>query len=285
MAVHSHVFRPYAGPRETPGTRWLVLARYALGDALAQKKTIGLLVLSAFPALSAAVIIYLRHNLEAIKILNIPLDSIVAIDATFFYHLVTIQTFLAFLLTVATGARLLVNDLRDNALPLYLSRPLTRFEYLLGKTVAIVILGSLVTWVPDLLLFGLQASLAPGWLAANWWVAPALVIAALSAIVLYALVCLAVAAVVRRRAASEAAFASLFFVVPLVARVIGQILHGDWWLRFFLPAVMESIWVPLFRIQSSNGLSVTAAITSLLVALALSALVLSRRIRAWEVVR
>src|SRR3954467_5587472 len=116
MAVHSHVFRPYAGPRETPGTRWLVLARYALGDALGQKKTIGLLVLSAFPALSAAVIIYLRHNLEAIKILQIPLDSIVPIHGTFFYHLVSIQIFLAFLLTVATGARLLVNDLRDNAL-------------------------------------------------------------------------------------------------------------------------------------------------------------------------
>ena len=67
MAVHSHVFRPYEGPREKAGTRWMVLARYALGDALSQKKTVALLVLSAFPTLAAAVMIYLRHNLEALK--------------------------------------------------------------------------------------------------------------------------------------------------------------------------------------------------------------------------
>jgi len=285
MAVHSHVFRPYDGPRETPGTRWLVLARYALGDALSQKKTVALLVLSAFPVLAAAVMIYLRHNLEALKILQIPLDKLVAINGNFFYQLISIQTFLAFLLTVATGSRILVADLRDNALPLYLARPLTRFEYLLGKVVAIAVLGSLVSWVPSLLLFGLQASLAKGWIVQYWWVAPAIVLASACAIALYALVCLAVASVVRKRAAAEAAFAALFFVVPLVARVIGQILHFDWWIRFFLPAIFESLWVPLFHIDSSNGLSPGAALLSLMVALALSILVLARRIRAWEGVR
>jgi ABC-2 type transport system permease protein len=179
----------------------------------------------------------------------------------------------------------LVNDFRDNALPLYLSRPLTRVEYVLGKAAAIATLTSLVTWVPSLLLVGLQASLADGWLAANWWIAPAVFLAAWSAILLFALVCLAVAAVLRRRAASEAAFVALFFVVPLIARIVDQFLHMEWWIRFFVPAIFESLWTPLFRLQQSNSLSPGGALLSLGVALTLATAILLRRVKAWEVVR
>ena len=286
MAVHNHVFHPYDGAREPAGTRWMVLARYALGDALQQKKTLALLVLSAFPALAAAILIYLRHNVEAIKMFQLPLDRIVTIDGAFFYKLLVVQCFLAFGLTVSTGARILVVDLRDNALPLYLARPLTRFEYLLGKAVAIGALGSVVTWVPGLVLFGLQASLATGWLVGHWWIAPAIVLGALSAISIFALVCLAVASVVRKRAASEAAFVALFFVVPLVARAIGELLHTRWWdTHLFLPAVLEALWTPLFHLQQSNGVSAWSALVTVLAMLGASCAVLAWRIKAWEVVR
>jgi ABC-2 type transport system permease protein len=285
MAVHSHVFHPYEGARTAPRNRWLVVARYAIAEALALKKTIALLVLAAFPLLGGGVIIYLHHNLEAIKILDIPVDKLVPIDAKFFFWLLTIQCYIAFGLTAAIGARVLVNDMRDNALPLYLSRPLTRVEYVLGKAAAIALLTSLVTWVPSLLLFGLQASLDRAWFAANWWIGPAIFLGAWTAIPLFALVCLAVAAVLRRRAAAEAAFVALFIVVPLIAKVIDQFLHADWWIRFFVPAIFESLWTPLFRLQQSNGLSAGGALVSLALALVLASTVLLRRVRAWEVIR
>jgi ABC-2 type transport system permease protein len=285
MAVHSHVFHPYAGVRTSPRNRWMVVARYALTEALALKKTIALLVLAAFPLLGGAVVIYLHHNLEAIKILELPLKALVPIDAKFFYWILTVQCWIAFGLTAAIGARVLVNDLRDNALPLYLSRPLTRVEYVIGKAAAIAFLTSLVTWVPSLLLFGLQGSLDRAWIAANWWIAPAIFFGAWTAIPLFALVCLAVAAVLRRRAAAEAAFVALFIVVPLIAKIIDQFLHAQWWIRFFLPAIFESLWTPLFRLQQSNGLSAGGAAVSLAVALVLAGTVLLRRVRAWEIVR
>ena len=285
MAVHSHVFHPYAGARTSPRRAWMVVARYALSEVLALKKTIALLVLAAFPLLGGAVVIYLHHNLEAIKILEIPLQALVPIDNRFFYYILLVQCYIAFGLTAAIGARVLVNDMRDNALPLYLSRPLTRVEYVLGKSAAIAFLTSLVTWVPSLLLFGLQASLDRAWFAANWWIGPAIFFGAWTAIPLFALVCLAVAAVLRRRAASEAAFVALFIVVPLIAGIVNQFLHMKWWIRFFLPAVFESMWTPLFRLQQSNGLSATGAFTSLAVALVLASTVLLKRVRAWEIVR
>jgi ABC-2 type transport system permease protein len=285
MAVHSHVFHPYAGARTSPRNRWMVVARYALSEVLALKKTIALLVLAAFPLLGGAVVIYLHHNLEAIKILQMPLKALVPIDNRFFYWILTAQCWIAFGLTASIGARVLVNDLRDNALPLYLSRPLTRVEYVLGKTAAIAFLTSLVTWVPSLLLFGLQGSLDRDWMAANWWLGPAIFLGAWTAIPLFALVCLAVAAVLRRRAAAEAAFVALFIVIPLIAKIVDQFLHADWWVRFFVPAIFESLWTPLFRLQQSNGLSPAGAAVSLAVALLLAGTVLLRRVRAWEVIR
>ena len=285
MAVHSHVFRPYEGVRTSNKKRWLVVARYALADALSLKKTIALLVLAAFPLLGGAVVIYLHHNLEAIKILDLPLKSLVPIDGKFFFYILTIQCYIAFGLTAATGARVLVNDLRDNALPLYLSRPLTRVEYVLGKATAIAMLTSLATWVPSLLLVGLQMALEPSWVAGNWWIAPAVFVGAWTAIPLFALVSLAVAAVLRRRAVSEAAFVALFLVIPLIAGVVNQFLHAKWWIRFFVPAIFESLWTPLFRLQQSNGLSAGGALLSLAVALVLASTVLLRRVRAWEIVR
>src|ERR1044072_3178866 len=233
MAVHSHVFHPYAGARTSPRNRWMVVARYALSEVLALKKTIALLVLAAFPLLGGAVVIYLHHNLEAIKILQMPLKALVPIDNRFFYWILTAQCWIAFGLTASIGARVLVNDLRDNALPLYLSRPLTRVEYVLGKTAAIALLTSLaprvpsvllflvyrspVPWVPSLFLFGPQGSLDRDWMAANWWLGPAIFLGAWTAIPLFALVCLAVAAVLRRRAAAGAGVVGRFLVRPLVA--------------------------------------------------------------------
>src|SRR5205807_10578886 len=49
-----------------------------------------------------------------------------------------------------------------DALPIFLSRPFSRPEYVLGKCAVIALLLSVVTWVPGLILFSLQAGLAEG---------------------------------------------------------------------------------------------------------------------------
>src|SRR5258707_13066390 len=51
------------------------------------------------------------------------------------------------------GPPLVSRDLRNNALPLYLCRPFTRTEDVLGKMSVLLILLSAITWIPQLLLF------------------------------------------------------------------------------------------------------------------------------------
>ena len=58
------------------------------------------------------------------------------------------QDIFVFFVTVYVGAGLIANDRRANALQIYLSKPLTRAEYIFGKLAILMTFLLLVTWVP-----------------------------------------------------------------------------------------------------------------------------------------
>ena len=74
-----------------------------------------------------------------------------------------IQLFFSMILVLLVGPDLISQDLRFNAMPLYLSRPVRRFEYFLGKLGVIAVYLSVVTILPVLLAFvlGFGFSLDP----------------------------------------------------------------------------------------------------------------------------
>ena len=69
---------------------------------------------------------------------------------------------LALFLAAFIGPGQVSPDLANNALSLYLARPFSRVEYVLGKMSVLLMLMSLMTWVPGLLLFALEGYLE-GW--------------------------------------------------------------------------------------------------------------------------
>ena len=64
-------------------------------------------------------------------------------------------------LAALAGPGLIAPDLANNALPLYFSRPLTR-GLRLGAADGLIGMLSMITWVPGLLLFGMQVGMAGG---------------------------------------------------------------------------------------------------------------------------
>ena len=64
---------------------------------------------------------------------------------SFFFQ---IELYFILVLVTMTGPNLISGDLRYNALPLYLSRPVTRFDYFLGKLGVIAALVAAVAVVP-----------------------------------------------------------------------------------------------------------------------------------------
>ncbi len=70
------------------------------------------------------------------------------------------QEVFLFFVTVYAGAGLIANDRRANALQIYLSKPLTRAEYVFGKLAILMTFLLLVTWVPAILLLVVQVLFA-----------------------------------------------------------------------------------------------------------------------------
>jgi len=75
-------------------------------------------------------------------------------------------------LGIYPGTGLISNDLKWNAIQLYLSKPLTRVDYVVGKLAVIGILLLGVSLVPGLLLFALQLGFSSDlkFLAGFWWI-------------------------------------------------------------------------------------------------------------------
>ena len=80
-----------------------------------------------------AILIYLHHNISALAILELDVREVVPINALFFQTFVSIQSSLGFFLTVLVGPALVSRDVTNNALPLYLCRPFSRAEYVIGR--------------------------------------------------------------------------------------------------------------------------------------------------------
>ena len=84
------------------------------------------------------------------------------INARFFFNVLEIQCWLALVLASWVAPRLISYDMGDNALPILLSHPISRFGYLLGKFIALAISLSCVTWIPVLILFMYQCYASQG---------------------------------------------------------------------------------------------------------------------------
>src|SRR5271154_783049 len=170
MAVYKRTYKGYPGPLTAAWSRFLVLPRYSY-SRLFQSKFLMLFELACmiFP-IGCAGFIYLSHNLSFLKSFNVQAGNLLEINGTFFLYYCNFQAAMAYLMTAFVGPSLVSPDLGNNALPLYFCRPFSRAEYVLGKMSVLAVVLSWITLLPALVLFGIQASVAPGaWFSENYW--------------------------------------------------------------------------------------------------------------------
>jgi ABC-2 type transport system permease protein len=249
MAVYKKTYRPYEGALAPSWKRLLAIPRYALED-LHRSRFLNIFYVSTFAyPLIAAIIIYLEHNLTALQALNAErVASVVAIDPGFFMNFLGWQSMLALFLAAFIGPGLVSPDLSNNALSLYLARPFSRAEYVLGKASVLLLLMSLMTWVPGLLLFAYQGYLEGGtWMASNGRVASGLFFGAWIWMLWLSLLALALSAWVKWKPAAGALMFGVFFVAAGFGEAINQIEDTKWGLLLSAPNVIGTLWVWLFE--------------------------------------
>jgi len=160
---------------------------------------------------------------------------------------VNIQNAFAFILALLIGPPLVSRDLRNNALPLYLCRPFSRTEYVLGKMSVLLILLSLVTWIPQLLLFFFQAYLEGfDWFKEHAWIASSIVIASLFWIVLLALLTQTISALVKWRVVASGALVALFLIPSAFGLFINEMFNTLWGNIISLIAIISNVTAGLF---------------------------------------
>jgi ABC-2 type transport system permease protein len=294
MAVHRRSYRPYSGATTAPAWRFLVLARYAAMDLFESRLVVLFLVLAYVPLLIECGLVFVANNGVARALLGMQGASPLSIDAAFFLGCVRIQGVLAFVLAATVGPGLIAPDLANGALPLYLSRPFSRTEYVAGKMAVLLGLLSLVTWVPSLAVYFLQAGLADDWLGAHWRLGRAILLGSLLWISVLGLMALALSALVRRRLVASLLMCALFFVGMPFGEIWRNVMGNMWGRLANLIYLIGIVWRDLFSVTGAvttrNGRVISelpywAALGMLLFVCAASLWLLERRVRAREIVR
>jgi ABC-2 type transport system permease protein len=235
--------------------------------------------------LGCLITIYLANNLAFLARFTSG-GRIVEINNSFFYSLVSFQGTMAFILTAFAGPGLVSPDLTNGALPLYLCRPFSRSEYVLGKASVLAILLSSITWVPGLLLFVVQSSLAGGeWMRNNLWIAGSILLASWIWIAILSLLSLALSALVRWKVLAAALMLGVFFIGAGFGQAINKVMGTDLGDLINIGELIGVVWRRLFGMHAHQAPSNAAAWTGLVAACGICLLILWRKIRAYEVVR
>jgi ABC-2 type transport system permease protein len=292
MAVYERAYRAYSGPLAPEAARRTVVTRYALADLFANKKFIGWFVACLAYPVGCAFYLYGINNLDILKPLGVSFGGALklSVEPKFFLNFLYIQGLIfAFFTALFAGPGLISPDLRNNALPLYFSRPLTRTEYLVGKGMVLALVLSLMTWVPGLLLWLFQAVLAGGsWWSGNLRLAAGVFVGSWLLIAVLTLLALSISALVKWKPLAGAVIFAVFVGGKPFGKAINALLDTGWGLVFDINYLVQTAWSWLLgtTVSSEIGeLPPWAAIVVLgLVCLACVAL-LDRRVKAYEVVR
>jgi ABC-2 type transport system permease protein len=230
MAVYEQTYKPYTGKLTPEWSRFLIIPRHAFRGVFAYKLFAAFYVLCFLPVLVEAIMIYLHHNITALAIMNLNARQLLPIDGSFFQAFVNIQGGVAFFVALLVGPPLVSRDLRNNALPLYLCRPFTRTEYVVGKMSVVLILLSGITWIPQLLMFLFQSYLEGfAWFKDNLWMASAIVIGGVVWVLLLALLSQTVSALLKWRIVASAAMLGIVFIPSVFGSVFINILFQTKW--------------------------------------------------------
>jgi len=285
VAVYRRSYTSYSGPLAPTWSRSLVLFRYSRRKLFHSKLQTGLFVLCFFYPLFCLLLIYLAHNLSFLEQVGAG-NQLITIDNRFFFFFMNVQGMLAFVLTAFAGPGLISPDIANGALPLYFCRPFSRAEYVLGKVSVLAILLSEMTWIPGLVLFAVQASLAgSAWTWDHLWIAGSLILSSLIWIAILSLLATALSAWVKWRIVAGALLLAVLFFGAGFAQAINAVMRTQSGYFLNIGYLMATVWTALFRIDAEPSMSSAEAWIALLIYCGICLALLVRKIRAYEVIK
>ena len=273
MPLYDLSYRRFEGPRTSRFRRSFALARSAASLLLRRRSFLLLLAVSWIPAVVRAVQIYVARQFPEAP------DFFTITPETWREFLGQQVRFLpVVLVSLATGASAIASDFASGAFTIYLSKPISRLDYVLGKAMPVAGAVSAVTLAPALALLLLQLSLAPDFalLSKAPWLPLAVTAYSLFLALYFTLSVLAVSSLCRSGRVAGAGFAALVFGSEIVARTAtSRVFGAPRFLSLNGSAIDAGRWF-------FGDSAAVAPLVFMIGVIALSALVLDRRLRSGE---
>ena len=277
-ALHDQTYRRYTGTRRTQGSAWGVIALTGLRGLVRKKFFLVVMLFSWAQFVVRAVMLYLAANFPQMEVL--------APTPEMFREFFEQQGFFVFVVTVYVGAGLISTDRRVHALQIYLSKPLTRVEYIAGKLAILLVLLLVVTWIPAMTLLLLQVVFAGNvtFLRENLFLVPAMTLFGLLYALMASFTMLALSSLSTSARYVAVLYAGALLFTEAIFGTLRAVTGSSWlsWLSF--RANLAQVGDVVFRIPPRYDTPWAVSLAVVIGVIIVSAWVLERRVRGVEVV-
>jgi len=280
MPVYDQGYRRYEARAPLRQARFWPITREALRLVLVRRWFLALAAAGFIPFVVRVVQIYIVLN-------NPQANQMFPIDGRLFGEFLGQQIGFTLLLSIFGASGLVANDLRTGAILAYLSRPLTRRDYVIGKLLVPLSLCLSVTLVPGLLLYSTGLALGPEYYA-KWelaWIGPAIVALAFAISLVVSLLALAISALSRSARVAGLGLFLLILGTEMVRLILQRGFRQKYAMLLSVQADLRALGVALFGLTDRDvtvGWGWAALVLTLLCLGCLA--VLRSRVRAVEVV-
>jgi ABC-2 type transport system permease protein len=278
MPIHDQGYRRYAGERTLHHRGWWVIARAGIAERLRERRFLALMLVAWLLFAVRAVQLYIGTTIAR--------ASFFAPTEETFHSFLNQQRLFVFFITVYAGAGLIANDRQANALQLYLSKPITRHEYIAGKLATLCAFLIAVTWVPAMMLVALQVLFSGSldFVASHPRLIPAITITAFLQVTLAAMTMLALSSLSRSRRFAAMLYALVVIFAGAVDSVLQTATGHVGWVLLSPQNTLVVVTDAMFGTGPETDIPVAIALLALGALLATCVLVLERRVRAVDVV-
>lgn len=287
MPIHTQDYRHWEGTLQPRNhIQWWIIAKAEL-KLLAKRKIVRLIV--AIPPviyiLVHAILIYMVNYLEKGAL---PLEEIS--EGFFVKFLFSTHpfpsVFLIALIVIFGGSGLIANDLKHKSLSLYLSKPISWIDYLIGKFAVIGILLSCMTLIPGLLMFLEHVLLSDSpFLKENFWIIFPIIIYSLVVVTVTSLLMLLFSSLTENLRYATIGFCAIWFGLPVLHLILKEVIPSSTVAIVSIWANLEQLGNALFGLDPSYNIHMSWTILLLIGLSALCIVILRFRIRAVEIVK
>ncbi|MBN1390905.1 MAG: ABC transporter permease subunit [Candidatus Thermoplasmatota archaeon] len=160
------------------------------------------------------------------------------------------------LLTAVCGSGLIANDLRNNTLTLYLSRPITWVDYAAGKFLGLAATLSIITLIPAALVFITRMAFVNepfSFVLGYLWLLGGMLLAYMVAIILFTSIAMALSSMTKRGIFAGVGIFGFFIFTPLVSDILADIFDSDVVKLLNINLMMKNLIKPLFGIPYNES--------------------------------